>query len=263
MAGGRCAPFTYSPSIHFRNGTMSPRRKMGAVLWTGSTRVRRYVKPAYDANPGRCIAIPGGLGYADLSGSGTTCDAFPFVGATNLAFISKYQNGAYAADIAAPPPDDDDARDRSGPRPCESRAHLSNFAYASDGGTAKGSASSWKAPLLRRRRPASEEEEEEEEPRVENRRRPTTTTGRRGSSYAWAASRRTIIRLLPFTAAPVRVGIVLAVLPGVALGQPAVAARARGNRNISIVSSSPSNVLIPTKNLDGMTHGNDTMTLST
>jgi hypothetical protein len=28
-------------------------------------------------------------------------------------------------------------------------------------------------------------------------------------------------------------------------------------------SSSPSNVLIPTKNLDGMTHGNDTMTLST
>jgi hypothetical protein len=214
---------------------MSPRRKMGAVLWTGSTSVRRYVKPAYDANPGRWIAIPGGLGYADLSGSGTTCDALPFVGATNLAFISKYQNGAYAADIAAP----DDDRDRSGPRPCESRAHLSNFAYASDGGTAKGSASSWKAPLLRRRRPASEEEEEEE-PRVENRRRPTTTTtttGRRGSSYAWAASRRTIIRLLPFTAAPVRVGIVLAVLPGVALGQPAVAARVRGNRNISIIFS--------------------------
>jgi hypothetical protein len=43
--------------------------------------------------------------------------------------------------------------------------------------------------------------------------------------------------LLPFTAAPVRVGIVLAVLPGVALGQPAVAARVRGNRNISIIFS--------------------------
>jgi len=217
---------------------MSPRRKMGAVLWTGSTSVRRYAKPAYDANPGRCIApprpVPGGSGYADLSGSGTTRDALPLVGATNLTFISKYQNGAYAAAIvparATPPPDG--TADRSGPRPCSSRAHLSNFACASDGGTEKGSASSWKALplLLLPRRPPSEEEEEEEEeePRVENRRRPTTTTGRRGSSSAGAASgRRTILRWLPITEAPVRVGIVLVVLPGDALGrQPTVAARA-------------------------------------
>ncbi len=82
-----------------------------------------------------------------------------------------------------------------------------------------------------RRCPASEEEE----PWVENGRRPTTTTttttGRRGSSSVGAAvsGRRTILRWLPLTAAPIRVGIgiVLAVLPGDALGwKPAVAARA-------------------------------------